>query len=78
MEKTNVERKIIRSARERAGIMSDRELAERTGLSYSTMMHQRRNDPGSYILRELRQIIKHTGMSDESIIALVRGKEAGA
>lgn len=71
----SMERQVIRSARERAGIMSDRELSERTGLPYSTMMHQRRADPGSYTLRELRQIIKHTGMSDESIVALVRGKE---
>lgn len=69
------EREIIRSSRELAGIMSDRELSEITGLKYSTMMHQRRTDPGSYTLREIRQIIKYTGMSDPMIIALVRGKE---
>ena len=69
------EREIIRSCRELAGITSDRELAERTGLSYSTMMHQRRSDPGSYTLREIRQIIKHTGMDDENILMLVKGRE---
>ena len=70
------EREIIRSARERVGITSDLELMKWTGLKYSTFMHQRRSDPGSYILRELRQIIKVTGMSDEDIVKLVRGGEA--
>ncbi len=67
------ERDIIRSARERAGIRSDKELMERTGLPYSTFMHERKIDPGSFILRELRQIIKKTDMQDADILALVKG-----
>ena len=67
------EREIIRSARERVGIRSDRALAECTGLSYSTLMHERRTDPGSFILRELRQIIKKTDMQDADILALIKG-----
>lgn len=66
---------VIRSAQERAGIKSDYELTQRAGLSYSTFSHIRKKDPGSCILREMRQIIKHTGMTDEDIVAWVRGKE---
>ncbi len=70
---TGIERKVIRSARERAGIMSDRELTEKAGIPYSTYMQQRRTDPGSIILREMRRIIKVTDMKDEDILAWVKG-----
>lgn len=68
-----VERKVVRSARERAGIMSDRELTEKAGIPYSTYMQQRRKDPGSIILREMRRIIKVTNMQDADILEWVKG-----
>lgn len=72
-----IEIRIIRSARELAGIESDRELCEETGINYATFAQKRVSDPGSLHLCEIRQLIKHTKMTDEMILALVKGHQGG-
>lgn len=69
------EREILRSNRERIGITSDREFTKRLGFSYSTYVHQRKTNPASFTLYELRAIIRQTGMPDADILALVKGGE---
>lgn len=63
----------IRAARELVGIQGDRELMERCGIPYSTYSHERKNDPGTFRLYELRQIFKETRMPDEMILKVVKG-----
>lgn len=72
--KNTMERQILRSNRERVGITSDKEFAKQLGFSYSTYVHQRKQNPASFILYELRAIIRLTNMPDEDILALVKGE----
>lgn len=66
---------IIRSNRERVGITSDRQLMDECGIPYSTFTHERANDEGSYILREVREIIKITDMPFRDVLSWVYGRE---
>ena len=62
---------IIRSNRERAGIRSNKELAERIGIPLSTFNY-RISHPGTWIQYELRELVKVTGMPDEDLVLLIR------
>jgi hypothetical protein len=53
-------------------IRSVSELARRTGIK-STTMHGRMSRPETLTLAELRQIAKVTRMSDELLLAVVKG-----
>lgn len=71
MKRSNA-KTIIRSNRERSGIRSDSELARVTGIRYRTLL-RRMDDPGSMLLCEIRALAKKTHMSDEDLLALIKG-----
>lgn len=71
-------KQIIRSSREKVGITSDRELMNAVGMSYSTYTHQRTADEGSWMLREMRAVIKATKMSHKDVLSWVLGREVSA
>lgn len=64
--------RIIRAAREMAGITTDKELCERTGINLSRWNHERIPDPDSFRLFELKAIRKETNMSPELWEALYK------
>lgn len=66
---------ILRAARDRAGIRSDRELCELTGIAYTTFTHKRANNPDSFKSYEMRQIIKKTGMTERELYEFVTSEE---
>jgi hypothetical protein len=56
---------IIRTAMIRNDIKSIAELAEITGLKSSTLQHERRTNPGSFRLYELKQIADKLNLTNE-------------
>lgn len=64
--------RIIRAAREIAGIPTDKELCERTGIKLSRWNHGRIPAPDTFTLAELKAIRKETNMSPELWEALYK------
>lgn len=56
--------KIIKTAMIRSDIRSIRELSDRTGITWSTLAHTRKTDPGSFRLYELKQMDKVLRFTD--------------
>lgn len=67
---------IIKKACDRTGI-GYRELAESTGIPYSTLYYKRLKPQreGSFRLYELQAIMRHVWIEDSEILQLMRGKK---
>lgn len=72
-----MEADIIRSAFKRAHIDSDLAISHETGMNYDRL-HKRRLAPGrigALTIAELRLFIRHSCMTDEDIVKIVRGEK---
>lgn len=70
-----MEADVIREAFKRAGIPSDLAISAETGMNYDRL-HKRRLAPGrigALSIAELRLFIRHSCLTDEDIIKIVRG-----
>ena len=70
------EAEIIRNAFARSGSRSDVAISDITGMNYDKL-HKRRLAPGrigALSISELRLFIRHTDLTDEEIVKIVRGK----
>ena len=69
------EREIIRHARDRTGIKSDKELCQRAGIPYLTYVRYRVAPgwTGRFTLSELRAIFDQADFTDQEILAFMKG-----
>lgn len=66
---------IIRNAFKRSHIESDLAISAETGMNYDRL-HKRRLAPGrigALTIAELRLFMRHSSMTDEDIVKIVRG-----
>lgn len=63
---------IIAGAAVRNGL-TVKELSERSGVNYSTLMSSRKNAPETFTLFEIRAIDGVAPLYDQELIALIRG-----
>lgn len=71
-----MEADVIRKAFARNGYRSDAAISEATGFNYDRL-HKRRLAPGrigAMTIAELRLLDRHSGLTDEEIVEIVRGK----
>lgn len=70
-----MESDVIRKAFARNGYRSDAAISEATGFNYDRL-HKRRLAPGrigAMTIAELRLLDRHSGLTDEEIVEIVRG-----
>ena len=73
VRKVPTETAIIRSCYHRVGIETDRELCKYLEITPVTLCRDRMARPGEWKLCELRAVFRAAKMSDEDILAVVKG-----
>ena len=69
-KKRTKEHEMLRLIRERTGLDSDTALADRMGMSLSTLCYCNRN-PGTWRAYELKALFKVTDMTEEELVQMI-------